>query len=189
MKRYGARLATDMVRRLVDAKVVPGVHFCTLNLEKSVRTILENLSWADASANGIQISPKLRSNKLIEDDDQSNNHALGTSNTALSISPSEASQLAQWGLTNHALPPVPKKGAASAGLSSDKGTVGEDSWDEYPNGRFTDARSPAYGEIDGWGSGLKITVSWVTVIHIIQSRAEVLGCTSDQRLGNADLSE
>jgi hypothetical protein len=36
----------------------------------------------------------------------------------------------------------------------------EDSWDEYPNGRFTDVRSPAYGEIDGWGNGLKITVSF-----------------------------
>lgn len=34
-----------------------------------------------------------------------------------------------------------------------------DDWDEFPNGRFTDVRSPAYGEIDGWGNGLKITVS------------------------------
>lgn len=32
------------------------------------------------------------------------------------------------------------------------------SWDEFPNGRFGDARSPAYGDLDGWGVGLKLTV-------------------------------
>lgn len=33
-----------------------------------------------------------------------------------------------------------------------------ENWDEYPNGRFGDARSPAYGEIDGYGVSLKQTV-------------------------------
>lgn len=28
-------------------------------------------------------------------------------------------------------------------------------WDEYPNGRWGDARSPAYGELDAYGIGLK----------------------------------
>lgn len=28
-------------------------------------------------------------------------------------------------------------------------------WDEYPNGRWTDSRSPAFGEIDAYGVGLK----------------------------------
>lgn len=32
-----------------------------------------------------------------------------------------------------------------------------ENWDEYPNGRFGDARSPAYGEIDGYGVSLKQT--------------------------------
>ncbi|KAK2735781.1 hypothetical protein FQN57_001119 [Myotisia sp. PD_48] len=31
------------------------------------------------------------------------------------------------------------------------------SWDEYPNGRWTDSRSPAYGELDVYGIGLKGT--------------------------------
>ncbi|KAI0306060.1 methylenetetrahydrofolate reduct [Multifurca ochricompacta] len=30
-------------------------------------------------------------------------------------------------------------------------------WDEYPNGRFGDSRSPAYGELDGYGVSLKQT--------------------------------
>jgi methylenetetrahydrofolate reductase (NADPH) len=32
-------------------------------------------------------------------------------------------------------------------------------WDEFPNGRFGDARSPAYGDLDGWGISLKVSVS------------------------------
>jgi methylenetetrahydrofolate reductase (NADPH) len=31
-------------------------------------------------------------------------------------------------------------------------------WDEHPNGRFGDVSSPAYGELDGWGVSLKLTV-------------------------------
>jgi methylenetetrahydrofolate reductase (NADPH) len=30
------------------------------------------------------------------------------------------------------------------------------SWDEFPNGRYGDARSPAFGEIDGYGVSLKV---------------------------------
>ncbi|KAF8493187.1 methylenetetrahydrofolate reductase-domain-containing protein [Russula emetica] len=30
-----------------------------------------------------------------------------------------------------------------------------ENWDEYPNGRFGDSRSPAYGELDGYGVSLK----------------------------------
>ncbi|CAI7600828.1 hypothetical protein PCG10_001315 [Penicillium crustosum] len=30
-------------------------------------------------------------------------------------------------------------------------------WDEYPNGRWTDSRSPAFGELDAYGVGLKGT--------------------------------
>ncbi|EAU90536.2 methylenetetrahydrofolate reductase [Coprinopsis cinerea okayama7 len=32
-----------------------------------------------------------------------------------------------------------------------------ENWDEYPNGRFGDSRSPAYGEIDGYGTAIKQT--------------------------------
>lgn len=39
-------------------------------------------------------------------------------------------------------------------------------WDEFPNGRFGDARSPAYGDLDGYGTGLKLAVSPVLVLFI-----------------------
>ena len=157
-----------MVRKLITSNLVPGVHFCTLNLEKSVRTILENLGWT-AGFNNIRSSPLPRRNQLIEDD---SDHVNGITKhngdgspakqiSTLSISPSEASHLAQWGLTNNALPPAPKKGLGNSSTNGTgpQGPSGEDSWDEYPNGRFTDVRSPAYGEIDGWGGGLKTSVN------------------------------
>lgn len=31
-----------------------------------------------------------------------------------------------------------------------------ESWDEFPNGRWGDSRSPAYGELDGYGISLKL---------------------------------
>lgn len=42
-----------------------------------------------------------------------------------------------------------------------------DNWDEYPNGRFGDSRSPAYGELDGYGIWIKQSVrpsGWLYVM-------------------------
>jgi methylenetetrahydrofolate reductase (NADPH) len=46
-----------MIRRLTTEGGVPGVHFCTLNLEKSVQRVLEGLQWIEAVT--------ARQNKLI----------------------------------------------------------------------------------------------------------------------------
>lgn len=47
-------------------------------------------------------------------------------------------------------------------------------WDEFPNGRWGDSRSPAYGEMDGYGASLKMTVSRESVCCDLQfvSRGE-----------------
>lgn len=39
-----------MIRRLVEEGGLRGFHICTLNLEKSVRSILENLGWTPGHA-------------------------------------------------------------------------------------------------------------------------------------------
>lgn len=155
VKQYGARLATDMVKRLIDSKLVQGVHFCTLNLERSVRTIIENVEWTLDHAHPVHGSPRAAPNHLISDESLPSVEGL----SSIGMRSSEAAQLAQWGLARAAaakstkpLPPPAPVGGVIPG-------VGEDPWDEFPNGRFTDVRSPAYGEIDGWGSGLKITPS------------------------------
>ena len=43
VKDFGVTLATDIIRRLTTEGDIKGVHFCTLNLERSVRKVLENL--------------------------------------------------------------------------------------------------------------------------------------------------
>jgi methylenetetrahydrofolate reductase (NADPH) len=48
-----------------------------------------------------------------------------------------------------------------------------ENWDEYPNGRFGDARSPAYGELDGYGVSIKQTVRplpYVLSLHCLTSQ-------------------
>ncbi|WFD36158.1 methylenetetrahydrofolate reductase [NAD(P)H] [Malassezia cuniculi] len=35
-------------------------------------------------------------------------------------------------------------------------TAMSEAWDEFPNGRYGDSRSPAFGEIDGYGASLKL---------------------------------
>ena len=56
MKDYGVQLAVDMIRQL-QAGGIQGVHFCTLNLEKSITRILETLGLAGDVSHSI--------NKLI----------------------------------------------------------------------------------------------------------------------------
>lgn len=45
-------------------------------------------------------------------------------------------------------------------ISEGEGVLGrEATWDDFPNGRWGDARSPAYGEIDGYGVSLHMSVT------------------------------
>lgn len=48
-----------------------------------------------------------------------------------------------------------------------------ENWDEYPNGRFGDSRSPAFGELDGYGVWIKQTVSIVTCIILRTSDRDI----------------
>lgn len=38
-----------MIKRITTEGDILGVHFCTLNLEKSVQRVLETLQWTDAA--------------------------------------------------------------------------------------------------------------------------------------------
>jgi methylenetetrahydrofolate reductase (NADPH) len=171
-----------MINAILDAKLpnVQGVHFCTLNLEKSVRTIMENLGWVapQQTLNHLEHMTDHHRNLLIEQGatmapNTGDSTTLGTSPSKqlqeLSISPQQAAEIAESGFKHRQqhqhLPPTTQGGnsgiagqPAGPHMPQPGGGVVED-WDEYPNGRFTDVRSPAYGEIDGYGNGLKVTVS------------------------------
>lgn len=58
------------------------------------------------------------------------------------------------------VPRPPRDSRANAlAISEGEGALGrEATWDDFPNGRWGDARSPAYGEIDGYGVSLHVSV-------------------------------
>jgi len=124
-----------MVQRLISSGVVRGVHFSTLNLELSVRKVLERLQWTISA-------PVNEVNKLIIE-----------SSPSLRPNPEPRSELVTTptSVTSHIVihhPPEdkdePAKGAGEINHPS--------TWDEYPNGRFGDAKSPAYGASEPWDS-------------------------------------
>lgn len=137
VKTYGVNLAIEMVHRLVEEGAVEGVHFCTLNLEKSVRRVLDGLKWArfeDASSgvNGSLTNGAVGANMqnaLIED---ASNRTTSQAPPSLIVSPADASLSANVAHAHSHQHLV----ASAPNAPKQEG----DSWDEFPNGRFTDTR-------------------------------------------------
>ncbi|KAJ3728432.1 methylenetetrahydrofolate reductase-domain-containing protein [Lentinula raphanica] len=130
VKDYGVQLAVRMIRRITTETDVPGVHFCTLNLEKSVQRVLETLKW-------IGHSPQIVPNKLIEEPSSEEPLPSGA------ITPVSAANAATLGLVN--IPPSENEAG--------RGELNKaDSWDDFPNGRWGDSKSPAYGVQGPWGN-------------------------------------
>ncbi|KAF9036651.1 methylenetetrahydrofolate reductase-domain-containing protein [Panaeolus papilionaceus] len=127
VKEYGITLAVEMTRKLHTEGGVQGFHFCTLNLEKSVQLVLEKLSWTTPT-NSLQ-------NKLIVVRPLPHFDLVVTASTAVNEATINLS--------------------TSAGTDSEAGR-GElnnaASWDDFPNGRFGDFKSPAFGNQDMWGN-------------------------------------
>ncbi|GBE81900.1 methylenetetrahydrofolate reduct [Sparassis latifolia] len=128
VKDYGVKLAIGMIQKLTEDGDIRGVHFCTLNLERSVYRVLEGLGWTGTS-------PKI-TNKLITDMPTAENPELIV--TAHSATDSAANSLTTG---------VPLEVEAGKGELNNASA-----WDDFPNGRFGDYKSPAYGETDLWGS-------------------------------------
>lgn len=137
VKDYGVKLAVDMIRQLQAAGVY-GVHFCTLNLEKSVTRVLEALGLAgDASHTA---------NMLIVD-----NAGL----PERTLTPHAAADRATKELAASVPEPDASKGEVNSAAD----------WDDFPNGRFGDFKSPAYGETDRWGSSALQSKATTAISH------------------------
>ncbi|KZP21165.1 methylenetetrahydrofolate reduct, partial [Athelia psychrophila] len=134
VKDYGIALAVDTIRRITAESDIRGVNFCTLNLEKSVQLVLENLHWTGGSPHDTAPSPLLLPTQ--------HNYDLLTT-------PNLATLSAKSGLAN--LPPTDSE----AGRGELNNAA---SWDDFPNGRFGDYKSPAFGNQGLWG-GVGITRS------------------------------
>ncbi|KAG6828583.1 hypothetical protein H0H92_007373 [Tricholoma furcatifolium] len=135
VKDYGIKLAVEMIERIAKENVVPGVHFCTLNLEKSVQRVLELLQWTGTH-------PHFH-NKLIAETAGNIIHPpASVDGSEFMVTPITATNDAALGLANL---PTSEMEAGRGEL------VNAASWDDFPNGRFGDFKSPAFGNQDPWG--------------------------------------
>eukprot|EP01087_Luapelamoeba_hula_P018139 TRINITY_DN580_c0_g1_i1.p1 TRINITY_DN580_c0_g1~~TRINITY_DN580_c0_g1_i1.p1 ORF type:complete len:584 (-),score=100.59 TRINITY_DN580_c0_g1_i1:78-1829(-) len=107
VKAYGVELGIKMCKELLDAGT-PGLHFYTLNLEKSVIQILDGLGMI--AANTLRSLP-WRASAHTERKAKEDVRPIFWSNRPRSY------------------------------------MARTSSWDDFPNGRWGDARSPAYGDL------------------------------------------
>ncbi|KAI5298732.1 Cytochrome c oxidase subunit 5A, partial [Ascosphaera pollenicola] len=160
VKRIGVDLLCDIVKGIQQgghATGPRGFHFYTLNLEKSVTKILErcNLlrpdqqpttSSSTAAAAAAAAVAATTENQVILDHPDSNPTAQSHEITPSSIS------LSALTLTDPST-----QHDTILQISEGVGSLGrEATWDDFPNGRWGDPRSPAFGEIDGYGPSLHV---------------------------------
>lgn len=148
VKHLGVDVAVEMIKQIRSGtqQRCPGVHLCTFNLERSVAFILEKIGMISPREPSTPvekprvevvdmagIASRLNSTDL---DDDTRNHAI--------IDDEGHERL---------LPPVPRERRKSLrstrsqqfvlAVSEGQGDLGrEANWDEFPNGRWGDARSP-----------------------------------------------
>lgn len=111
VRKWGVVYMTKLCRRLLDSGVTRCLHWYTLNLEKSVRLILENLGMSATASTRRQF-------------------------------PWRASKLSAR--AGEDVRPINWANRPKSYLSR------TEEWDEFPNGRWGDGRSPAFGELSDY---------------------------------------
>jgi methylenetetrahydrofolate reductase (NADPH) len=108
VKEFGIRLGIDMCQRILRSGLTPGVHFYSLNLEKSVMGIVDGLDLIPQteSIRSLPWRPATVDNRRAED-----------------------------------VRPIFWANRPKSYLDRTS------TWDEFPNGRWGDNRSPAYGDL------------------------------------------
>ncbi|KAK6212393.1 methylenetetrahydrofolate reductase 1 [Pestalotiopsis sp. IQ-011] len=186
VKSVGVDIVSEIIEKVKEIKSKTpgprGFHFYTLNLEKAVSFIIEKSNLIPpASADDLEeeavvddlISvPTLQVNGSAHDSAHSSTIAslrrssrrhssIGSdprnrvivSDRPLSHPEYEASAI-DASIPAEAI----NTRANTLAISEGEGVLGrEATWDDFPNGRWGDARSPAYGEIDGYGPTLHVT--------------------------------
>lgn len=143
VKEYGVSLSIHTIGRIFLETDIRGFHLCSLNLEKSIERILDGLGWktdlgaqaeAEARRTGIpaHIHLEKTKNQMLSDRTGAN-------------TPKDFKVTTQEALAR-----------TLARTSSSYQVPETTTWDEFPNGRYGDSRSPAFGEMDGYGVSLKV---------------------------------
>ncbi|ODV63104.1 methylenetetrahydrofolate reductase (NAD(P)H) MET12 [Ascoidea rubescens DSM 1968] len=168
VKKIGNEILIDIINNLYNSfsgnKIKSrGIHFYTLNLEKSIAKIVTNCRYLTSSfiinfEDEDEEFISNNNNNIIDDNnntaDNSNvlkfrKHHENLINNRKEIANDPRKSIFSYRLTPKTI----------LEISAGSGTLGKEAtWDEFPNGRFGDSRSPAYGEIDGYGPSIKIPI-------------------------------
>ncbi|KAI9676390.1 MAG: hypothetical protein M1817_000547 [Caeruleum heppii] len=173
VKRAGVDIVSEIVEKIKD---VPspgprGFHFYTLNLEKAVAFILERCDLippstpADASTaiedspDYLHAAPKTTNGLPHRVKRRQSSVASDPYNRVVVDSASSHHSQFEASADEAGFPKEPVNSRANTlAISEGEGSLGrEATWDDFPNGRWGDARSPAYGEIDGYGVSLHVS--------------------------------
>ncbi|KAK4694832.1 methylenetetrahydrofolate reductase (NADH), partial [Lecanoromycetidae sp. Uapishka_2] len=131
VKQVGLEYLSEIVNGIKEVKATGprGFHFYTLNLEKAVSSLLErcNLIPPDPDENAIEEIPFLPNgiNGVIS-------HSRTLSSTDSTVANQLTTNSHRSSSPTRTIPPTVN------------GHSREATWDDYPNGRFGDARSPAF---------------------------------------------
>ncbi|KAI1098099.1 MTHFR-domain-containing protein [Jackrogersella minutella] len=169
----------DSVKEIKSRTPGPsGFHFYTLNLEKAVSFIVERTSLIppstpiEESAAVEDVISKIPTLQVNGSDHERVSQARDTSRSRrqsnvgseprnrVIISGRSVSHPEYEATSAEAsIPAEPINSRANTlAISEGEGVLGrEATWDDFPNGRWGDARSPAYGEIDGYGPSLHVS--------------------------------
>ncbi|OTA61071.1 methylenetetrahydrofolate reductase [Hypoxylon sp. EC38] len=172
----------EQVKQITSRTPGPtGFHFYTLNLEKAVSFIIERTNLIppttpiEDEAVVEDIASKIPTLQ-INGSDHEHEHAPKTSreNSRTRRQSNVSSEHRNRVIISGRPVSHPEYEATSAeasipaepinsrsntlAISEGEGVLGrEATWDDFPNGRWGDARSPAYGEIDGYGPSLHVS--------------------------------
>ncbi|KAF3395926.1 Methylenetetrahydrofolate reductase 1 [Penicillium rolfsii] len=171
VKRAGVDIVSEIVGGMQELKSPGprGFHFYTLNLEKTVSFILERCDLIPAStdieddyaiveADGVvplSASARLARRRASSINSQPHNRVIVDKLSAQNSSHDSVHEALANSVGQPAM--LPGRGTTLQ-ISEGLGSLGrEATWDDFPNGRWGDARSPAFGEIDGYGPSLHVT--------------------------------
>lgn len=151
VKEIGVGILDDIISTIVKSTKVKGFHFYTLNLEKTVTQVIDKSPILSTVFKYDDLESAI-DDEDTDDEVVSSKRKFSNQNLLIAKSGSFTTDPVS-AATSVA---TPKKTIVQ--ISSGEGTLGRDAtWDDFPNGRFGDSRSPAFGEIDGYGPSLKLS--------------------------------
>ncbi|CAJ0554210.1 Ff.00g127220.m01.CDS01 [Fusarium sp. VM40] len=184
VKMVGVDIVSELIDKVKDIKSKTpgpkGFHFYTLNLEKAVSFILERANLIpDPPENEEAVSVDELAIPALQINGSTNMRSSSHSRSRQSRSRRHSSVVSdphnyvivgdrpaihpEWEATSQEAggrAEAINTRANTLAISEGEGALGrEATWDDFPNGRFGDARSPAYGEIDGYGVSLHMSVT------------------------------